>query len=58
MTTISDSMPMPFGKHKGKKMANIPADYLLHLLDNYMCYGSVKAYIQENEDVLRKETEK
>jgi uncharacterized protein (DUF3820 family) len=51
-------MPMPFGKHKGKKMANIPADYLLHLLDNYMCYGSVKAYIQENEDVLRKETEK
>ena len=25
---------MPFGKHRGKKLAEIPPDYLLWLLDN------------------------
>jgi len=28
---LSDTSPMPFGKHKGTNMANVPAAYLLWL---------------------------
>jgi uncharacterized protein (DUF3820 family) len=26
---------MPFGKHRGQKLKDIPIDYLIWLLDNY-----------------------
>ena len=48
---------MTFGKHKGEKMANIPADYLLWLFDNNKCFGDLLTYIRANEDNLRKEVE-
>jgi uncharacterized protein (DUF3820 family) len=43
---------MPWGKHKGERMANIPPDYLLWLLENDKCSGEVKKYIQENKSTL------
>jgi uncharacterized protein (DUF3820 family) len=46
---------MPFGKHEGKKMANVPASYLLWLYDNG-CFGDIKEYIEDNMDSLKKET--
>ena len=52
---IEDTEIMPFGKHKGKKLANVPADYLLWLYDNDKCYGTIRQYIQENEVLLRDE---
>jgi len=55
MVTISDRTIMPFGKHKGEKLANVPASYLLYLLDNGKCYGALKQYIEDNRDVLEKE---
>lgn len=33
---MNDDDEMPFGKHKGKRMADVPSDYLLWLWDNGM----------------------
>lgn len=45
---------MPFGKHKGKSMEDVPASYLLWLRDNGVS-GDVKDYIEENLSALQKE---
>ena len=52
---MTDNSPMPFGKYKGSKMINVPADYLLHLYENRKCYGSVWGYIQDNLDVIKEQ---
>lgn len=52
---MKDDSLMPFGKYKGEKMANIPADYLLWLYENGKCYGEVKEYIKDNWEVLQTE---
>lgn len=31
---MNDQSEMPFGKHKGEKLENVPASYLLWLWDN------------------------
>lgn len=49
---MTDQSLMPWGKHQGEKMANVPPSYLLWLLDNDKCGGDVKKYIQENKDNL------
>lgn len=50
---LTDTSLMPFGKHKGEKMANVPADYLIWCFDNNKCNPAVRAYISANEHVLR-----
>lgn len=56
---MTDNDPMPFGIHKGVKMANVPAGYLLSLYDNnYLerqSHQKVKQYIIDNMDILRNE---
>ncbi len=56
---MNDTDPMPFGKHKGMAMANVPAKYLLWLFAEiagaFRKYPQVKEYIQENMDILVKE---
>ena len=51
--TYTDNSPMPWGKYKGYKMANVPADYLIWLYENDRCDKHIKAYIEDNLDVLR-----
>lgn len=46
---------MPYGKHKGTAMANVPAQYLLWLYDNNKCTPEVREYITDNLDALRLE---
>lgn len=59
--TITDNSPMPFGKHEGEKMANVPAPYLLNLKRRFRFVqpcGKLKAvmdYIEENKEVLEQE---
>ena len=49
---------MPYGKHKGKKINELPPDYLLYLWDNDRCTGAVFAHIHDNlEDILSKNAE-
>ncbi len=45
---MSDKVTMPYGKHKGKELKDIPSDYLLWVWDNNSPYGSVKTYIEDN----------
>ncbi len=52
---MNDDSVMPWGKYKGQKLANIPPDYLIWLLDNDKCGGEVKKYIQDNKETLIKE---
>lgn len=52
---MNDNSVMPFGKYKGEKMANVPADYLLWLYENNKCYGEIKQYIKDNLEVIRTE---
>lgn len=49
---MTDNDIMPFGKYKGEKMANIPADYFVWLCENGKCFGKVKKYLDENIDTL------
>ena len=52
---FTDNDIMPFGQHCGKKMANVPAVYLIYIYDKGWCnnYPGVKQYIQNNMDVLK-----
>lgn len=50
---FTDTSIMPYGKHQGKLMCRVPADYLLWLHDNGKCSPLVKAYVEENIDALK-----
>ena len=52
---LYDDSPMPFGKYKGDKMANVPASYLMWLYDENKCNKEVRDYIEDNLDVLKEE---
>ncbi|WP_126244360.1 putative quorum-sensing-regulated virulence factor [Chitinophaga rhizosphaerae] len=55
---FTDRDLMPFGKHRGKAMANVPAPYLLYLLNAGIDHPGVKGYILDNLDILNKEAAK
>ena len=52
---MNDESIMPFGKHKGEKLANVSAKYLLWLYGEGLKHAGLKAYIEENMDVLKQE---
>lgn len=53
---MNDHTIMFFGVHKGKKLANVPAEYLLFLYKENKCFGELKKYIEDNMDGLKQET--
>ena len=56
---MTDKSLMPFGKHQGKPMIEVPASYLLWLHDNAKdLRDPLKSYIKENIDVLRAEVKR
>lgn len=50
---ITDESIMPFGKHKGKKMIDVPDEYLLWLLQEGNTYGEMLEYLKDNEEVFK-----
>ncbi len=55
---LTDNDPMPFGKHEGEAMLNVPASYLLWLSKQDWVeekYPLVWAYIEDNYDILQLE---
>lgn len=59
---LTDESPMPFGKHRGTRMEEVPASYLLWLLDEIPAAaegdrGLVARYIRRNQAVLEREAE-
>lgn len=55
MEKITDNSLMPYGKYKGKKMANLPASYLLWMYRNDKLFKALEVYVEENMDALEKE---
>ena len=59
MKNLTENDLMPFGKHKGERMEEVPADYLHWLWTNGLSEetktSSVAAYIEENLSALKKE---
>lgn len=58
---MTDEDEMPFGKHKGKKMKDVPAEYLDWLRDQaFVQYSWPKLYryIKDNDTVIDDELEK
>ena len=56
--SLDDSSLMPYGKHKGDKMIDVPASYLIWLYENDKCSKEVKDYVEDNLEVLRSQTKK
>jgi uncharacterized protein (DUF3820 family) len=52
-TKMDDNSIMPFGKHKGEKLANVPPGYLLYLYDAGYLRGELKKYAEDNIAVLK-----
>ena len=50
---LNDDSIMPWGKFKGTKMGNVPAEYLLWLYENDKCDEPVKEYIEDNLEVIK-----
>jgi uncharacterized protein (DUF3820 family) len=55
---MEDTDLMPFGIHKGKAMANVPAHYLIWIYENKKCGEPVKQYVKDNLEVLKAEVKK
>ena len=55
MNKLTDNSTMWWGIHKGKKMANVPASYLLWCFDNNKCSPDVAKYVSENYEDLKQE---
>mgnify|MGYP003406343664 CR=1 FL=1 len=64
MPTLTDDSEMPFGKYKGKKMEDVPADYIMYMYDKirpialnkmYISQRMFVKYVEDNKDVLEKE---
>lgn len=53
--TYTDETEMPFGKHKGQKLANVPASYLLWWFDECKRddWRDLQAYVKDNLQVLQ-----
>lgn len=49
---LKDTDLMPFGKYQGEEMQDVPASYLIWLYESTKCNERIKAYIEENRDVL------
>ena len=57
MARLTDESKMPYGKHKGTKMADVPADYLMYCYDNNLMSTLVRLYVEEYYDAIQKELE-
>lgn len=55
MSDLKDTDPMPFGKHKGMPMQDVPASYLHWFWTNCDRNGDVADYIRRNLAVLMAE---
>ena len=55
MTPLTDQSIMSFGKYKGHKLANVPADYLIFIYNEYDLQAPLKKYIADNLQGLQQE---
>ena len=55
---LTDRSQMPFGKYRGRNMANVPSHYLLWIYEQEWIekWPNVMQYIEDNSDVLEMES--
>lgn len=53
---LTDNDTISFGKYKGKKLIDIPADYFLFLHSNKSASQDILDYIEDNLDALKEES--
>lgn len=54
-THLTDQDPMPFGKHKGTPLQDVPASYLAWLKDQNCDHPGVRGYIEDSWSAILKE---
>lgn len=55
MSAFTDEDLMPFGKHRGKRMADVPASYLAWLKDQGCEHAGVSGYIKDSWSAIASE---
>lgn len=55
MIPLTDQSIMSFGKYKGHKLANVPAEYLIFIYNEYVLQAPLKKYIADNLKGLQQE---
>lgn len=55
---MTDTDIMPYGKHKGKPMKEVPQGWFLYMYDRKLLKGEILKYAEENVPVLRHQAEK
>jgi uncharacterized protein (DUF3820 family) len=50
---LTDESIMKFGKHKGKKLVDIPSAYFVYLYDRKLVTGELKKYIEKSVPYLK-----
>ena len=56
----SDDDIMPFGKYKGERLGDVPADYLIWFAEQDWCeqWPDLVDYVNRNMDLLERERRK
>lgn len=52
---VTHNTEMWFGQHKGKKMVDVPAEYLVYMYESNKAFGRLKDYIHDNLETLKSE---
>lgn len=55
VSALTDEDPMPFGKHKGQRMADVPASYFAWLKDQNCQHPGVRGYIENSWSAILSE---
>lgn len=55
---MTDESILTFGMHKGKRLIDVPASYLIWLYEENKCGSELRAYIEDNMQALRKEAKR
>lgn len=49
---MDENYIIPFGKHKGEKLKDVPTGYLVYLYDRKMVKGELKEWIEQNIPII------
>lgn len=49
---VTDQSLFPFGRHKGEKLVNVPASYLLYWYEKKALSKSFAEYVEQNKSKL------
>lgn len=58
MEAIDDTFVLGFGKHKGKMLKDVPADYHLYMFKMDIYFGELKDWVKANKEALEERAER